>query len=44
MSRAGYGPVKQVGVKQASFSGHLTRDDIEEIKKRARESGMVFDN
>jgi hypothetical protein len=43
LSRAGYGPVKQVEVKQRSISGHYTAKDIEEIKKRARESGMVFD-
>lgn len=44
LSRVGYGPVKQVEVKQASISGHFTAEDIEKIKKRAQENGMVFDN
>jgi hypothetical protein len=37
LSRAGYGPVKQVRVEQSSLSIHLTAEEIEEIKRRARE-------
>jgi len=37
LARAGFGPVKQVNVKQESMSAHFTLEDIEEIKERARQ-------
>lgn len=37
LGRAGYGPVKQVRIEQSSMSAHLTREDIEELKQRARD-------
>lgn len=37
LSRAGYGPVKQVRIEQSSLSAHLTKEDIEELKLRARD-------
>nr|NQU92188.1 helix-turn-helix domain-containing protein [Bacteroidota bacterium] len=43
LSRAGYSPVKQVKIEQASMSMHFTPEDIEDIKKRAIESGAVID-
>ena len=43
LSRAGYSPAKQIKIEQASMSIHLTGEDIEEIKKRAIESGAVID-
>jgi len=49
LSRAGYGPIRQVKVEQASFSAYLTKEDIEEIKRRAKgdekdtESKIVHD-
>lgn len=36
LSRAGYSPIKQVKVEQATISTHLTMEEIEEIKQRAR--------
>ena len=37
LSRAGYGPVKQVKAEQAHMSAHLTAEEIEGIKRRARD-------
>lgn len=36
LSRAGFGPIKQLNVNQATISGHFTLDSIEEIKQRAK--------
>jgi hypothetical protein len=36
LARAGYGAVKQVQIAQASISTCLTREDIEELKLRAK--------
>ena len=41
LSRAGYGPIKQMAIDQRVLSAHLTAEDIEEIKERAREAGIV---
>jgi len=37
LSRAGFGPIKQLNVKQATMTTHFTLDSIEEIKQRAKE-------
>ena len=37
LSRAGYGPVRQVMVEEASYSYCLTNEEIEEIKRKAME-------
>ena len=38
LSRAGYGTVKQVNVRQSAITAHLTAEDIEGIKQRAAEA------
>ncbi len=38
LSRAGFGPKKQVNIQEASVSAHFTSEDIEEIKRRARQA------
>ena len=47
LDRAGYGPIKQVDVKQASVSYQLTPEELEAFKKRglkaARESGFILE-
>ena len=46
LDRAGYGPIKQVKVEQASISTQLTREELEAFRKRGieavRESGIVI--
>ena len=39
LDRAGYAPIKQVEGKM--FNVHLTAEDIEDIKARARAAGMI---
>ena len=34
LSRAGYGPVKQIDIRQESVSAHFTSEDIEGLKQR----------
>ena len=41
LSLAGYGPVKQVRIDQASVSTHFTGEEIEDIKRRAIEEGFA---
>ena len=41
LDRAGYAPVRNVNVQSAHV--HLTRDDIEELKRRAVANGPVID-
>jgi hypothetical protein len=40
LSRAGYSAIKQVRVEQSSLSAHFTREDIDEIKQRAKSVAM----
>ncbi|MFC1890850.1 hypothetical protein ACFLZT_00485 [Thermodesulfobacteriota bacterium] len=40
LSRAGYSAIKQVNVQQSSLSAHLTREDIDKIKLRAKSAGF----
>lgn len=42
LARAGYAPVKQVMVQQASVSAHVTAEEIEEIKERGRKALQSF--
>ena len=46
LDRVGYGPIKQVQVEQAFVSYQLTREELEEFKKRgvkaAREAGIII--
>lgn len=37
LSRAGFGPVKQINVQQTSLSAVFTSEDLKELKKRANE-------
>jgi hypothetical protein len=47
LDRTGYGPIKQVDVKQESVSYQLTPEEIKEFNKRgieaARESGIIIE-
>ena len=47
LDRTGYGPIKQVDVKQESISYQLTPEQLEAFKKRgiaaARESGVIIE-
>lgn len=35
LSRAGYGPVKQIDIRQATVNAHFSSEDIEKLKQRA---------
>ncbi|MBC8177410.1 MAG: hypothetical protein H8E19_08390 [Deltaproteobacteria bacterium] len=41
LSRAGYGPVKQVKIDQSSVFTHFTPEDIDDLKRRAVEEGLA---
>jgi len=40
LARAGYGPIKQLNIKQTSMAAHFTMEDIERIKERAKELSL----
>lgn len=42
LSRAGFGPVKQIDIRQETVSAHLTSTDIEGLKQRAKEVDTTY--
>jgi len=41
LNRAGYGAVKQVHVEQRSIGIELTKEEAEELRRRAKEAGFI---
>ena len=44
LSRAGYGPIKQIDVRQEMVSAHFTREDLDELQRRAKAVDTTYMN